>query len=140
MRQPLGTFTFTASTQKQEISDDKSQSSFSLTSTNSPKQISATDEVTQSTAHNTTTFSKKLSDPPTPISEQSSIVNQEQEESDVPASFEENSLVSKKVNTTLRDSNAYVVDRSDPNSPLYSLTTFQELNLKPDLLKGKFRK
>ena len=38
---------------------------------------------------------------------------------------------------TLRDLNRVVVDRNDPNSRLHPLKTFQELNLKPELLKGK---
>jgi hypothetical protein len=46
--------------------------------------------------------------------------------------------MAKKVNTKLRDPNTLVVDRTDPTSPLYSLKSFQELNLKPDLLKGNF--
>jgi ATP-dependent RNA helicase DDX19/DBP5 len=83
------------------------------------------------------TFTKKLSDPPTPTSEQSSANNQEQEETDTPASITDRSLVAKKVNTTLRDPSALVVDRGDPNSPLYSLTSFEELQIKPDLLKGQ---
>jgi ATP-dependent RNA helicase DDX19/DBP5 len=87
--------------------------------------------------NNTVTFTKKLSDPPTSTSEQSSANNQEQEETDAPTSIAERSLMAKKLHTTLRDSNALVVDRSDPNSPLYSLTSFQELKLKPELLNGK---
>jgi hypothetical protein len=133
VRQPLGSFTFTSSTLKEEIPNDKSQPSLPLTSTNSPKQTSATYEPSRFTPN---TVFKKLSDPPTPISEQSSSFNQEQEESDTPASLAHDSLLLKKINTTLHDPNALVVDRSDPNSPLYSLATFEQLNLKPDLLKG----
>jgi ATP-dependent RNA helicase DDX19/DBP5 len=33
--------------------------------------------------------------------------------------------------------NAPFVDRSDPNSPLCSLKSFEELKLKPNLLKGQ---
>ena len=58
--------------------------------------------------------SKKLSDPPTPISEQSSFPNQDQEETDTPASLAENSLLAKKIHSKLLDQSALVVDRSDP--------------------------
>ena len=82
--------------------------------------------------------SKKSSDPPTPISQPISPPNQEQEEPDARASLADDSLMAKKVNTKLRDPNNLVVDRRDPTSPLYSLKSFQELNLKPELLKGNF--
>ena len=85
-------------------------------------------------------ISQRLSDPPTPTSEQSSGANQNEEEEEgtnVPRSMEERSMLSKKLNTALRDLNAGVVDRNDPNSPLHPLKTFQELNLKSELLKGK---
>jgi hypothetical protein len=136
VRQSLETFPMTSSTQKQEILNDKSQSSLPLTSTNSRKQISATNEVASSTPNNTTILPDLL----TSISEQSSLVNEEQEESDTLASLGTDSLLSKKINTILRDSEGFFLDRSDPNSPLYSITKFEELNLKPNLLKGNFIK
>ena len=86
----------------------------------------------------TPTIAKKNSDPPTPISEQSSAIHQAEDESEVPETSANASLLAKKTNTKLRDSHALVVDRSDPTSPLYSLKSFEELNLKPDLLKGSF--
>jgi hypothetical protein len=140
VRQPLGSFTITPSKQKQEISNDNLQASAPLTSTDRPQQIPVAGEVTRSTINNAAFYQKKLSDPPTPISEQSSPPNQEQEEADAPSSLAEDSLLLKKINTTLQDSDTFVVDRSDQNSPLHSTKTFQELNLKPDLLKGKFTK
>lgn len=92
----------------------------------------------KSTPGQASPISNRVSDPPTPTAEQSMGVNQqEEEETNVPKSMEERSLLSKKLNTTLRDLNAVVVDRNDPNSPLHPLKTFQELNLKPELLKGE---
>ena len=82
------------------------------------------------------TFAKKLSDPPTPTSEQSSGNHEEPEEADTAASQANRSLAAKMTNTKLRDPTALVVDRNDPNSPLYSLTSFEELKLRPELLKG----
>ncbi len=150
MRQQVESFTITRSTQQQEMSNNKPQTLSSnntaqqmsnnkpqtLSSNNTVQQISTTHDPSKSTINNNLTFSKKLSDPPTPTSEQSSALNQEQEETDAPTSIAERSLMAKKHHTTLRD-NAFVIDRSDPNSPLYSLTSFQELKLKPELLNGK---
>ena len=82
-------------------------------------------------------LSQRFSDPPAPTSEQSSANNDEQKETDTPANMAERSATLKKLNTILQDPNKFVVDRNDPNCPLYSLTSFEELNLKPNLLKGK---
>jgi hypothetical protein len=60
-------------------------------------------------------LSKQSSDPPTPIFQPLSPTSQKQEKS-----------------------NASVVVRNDSTSPFYSLKTFEELNIKPDLLKGNF--
>jgi ATP-dependent RNA helicase DDX19/DBP5 len=138
VRQPLESLIITPSVQKQEMANNGSQSSFKLTSTNNPNQTSTTNELPRYAVSNAVAYPKKLSDPPTPVSEQSSSLHQDEEESDTPASLAENSLLSKQINTTLRDSSASAVDRTDPNSPLYSLKSFEELNLKPDLLKGEF--
>ncbi|CAF5154226.1 unnamed protein product, partial [Rotaria sp. Silwood1] len=62
----------------------------------------------------------------------------EQEATDLPASLADISLLEKKIHTKLVDSSALVIDRSDPTSPLYSLKSFQDLNLKPELLKGVY--
>lgn len=94
----------------------------------------------KSTPGQASTISNRVSDPPTPPAEQSSGGNQDEEEGNIPKTMEERSLLSKKLNTTLRDLNAVVVDRNDPNSPLHPLKTFQELNLKPELLKGEHAK
>jgi len=132
-------FTFTSSTQKQETPNNKqpSPASLPLVSTNNPKERPTANETTP---NNGIRGSQKLSDPPTPISQQSSFPSDDQEENDTPASLAENSLLKKKLNTKLFDSADLVVDRSDPSSPLYSLKSFQELNLKPDLLKGNSTK
>ncbi|CAF1360075.1 unnamed protein product [Rotaria sordida] len=122
--------------QQQEISNDKSQTSSSVTSTHNSNQISTINEAAGTAQNNISAYSRKSSDPSTPISQQSSFPNQEQETSDVPASLADISLLEKKINTKLRDPGALIVDRNDPTSPLYSLKSFQELNLKPDLLKG----
>lgn len=44
------------------------------------------------------------------------------------------------IKPTLEDLNigVEVINQDDPNSPLYSIKKFEELNLKPDLLKGVF--
>jgi len=51
---------------------------------------------------------------------------------------EEISLMNKHLNTVLTEcsSDTIQVQRQDPNSPLYSCTTFEQLNLPPSLLKG----
>jgi hypothetical protein len=138
VRQPIPSFSVTPSAQKQHLSNDNPQSS--LPSTNSPKQITASNEAIKYTEYSTFPLSKKSSDPPTPTPQQPSPPGQEQEESDAPASLADQSLMAKKMNTKLRDPSNLVVDRSDPMSPLYSLKSFEELNLKRDLLKGNFIK
>lgn len=123
MQRPLGSFTFNQGA-----------------SNNNPQQTPTTDQGIKPPGNNITVFSKKLSDPLTPVSEQSSSFNQGQEEADVHPSPAADSELAKKIHTKLHDPNTVVVDRSDPNSPLFSLTTFQQLNLHPDLLKGKSTK
>ena len=120
-------FTFTSSAQKP---NQMNNGSSSMTFTNSSKTGAAAFGSGPSTS-----FQRK-SDPPTPTSEQTSHIQPGEEESDAPVSSADASLLAKKTNTRLRDSQALVVDRSDPTSPLYSLKSFEDLNLKPDLLKG----
>ena len=91
----------------------------------------------KSTPGQASAISNRVSDPPTPTAEESSGVDLDEDEGNIPKNMEERSLLSKKLNTTLRDLNAVVVDRNDPNSPLHPLKTFQDLNLKPELLKGE---
>ena len=69
---------------------------------------------------------------------QRSTLPSQDEMPEVPLSLAATSLLEKKINTILCDPKDLVVDRSDPSSPLYSLKSFQDLNLKPDLLKGNF--
>ncbi|CAF1300931.1 unnamed protein product [Rotaria sp. Silwood1] len=138
VRQPIQSFTFTPSKQQQEISNNKSQDSLPVTSTHKSKAISIINEAAGTTQNNISTSSRKPSDPATPISQQSSFPNQEQEATDLPASLADISLLEKKIHTKLVDSSALVIDRSDPTSPLYSLKSFQDLNLKPELLKGVY--
>ncbi|CAF4235406.1 unnamed protein product, partial [Adineta steineri] len=123
-------YTFTPSTQKQDAPNNNQQ--FSLP-TNNPKQVSSTHETMP---NNMSSGPKTSSSPTTPIAQQPSLSNQEQEENDTPASLAECSLISKMVNKTLRDPTNVVIDRSDPLSPLYSTKSFEQLNLNPDLLKG----
>ncbi|CAF3493664.1 unnamed protein product [Rotaria sp. Silwood1] len=118
VRQPIQSFTFSSSKQQQEIS--------------------IINEAAGTTQNSISTSSRKLSDPSTPISQQSGFPNQEQEATDLPASLADISLLEKKIRTKLVDSSALVIDRSDPTSPLYSLKSFQDLNLKPELLKGVY--
>ena len=50
----------------------------------------------------------------------------------------ENSLLCKVLREKLVPTqNELEVQQRDPNSPLYSVKSFEELNLRPDLLKGK---
>ncbi|CAF1448762.1 unnamed protein product [Adineta steineri] len=130
IQQPLSSYTFTPSTQKQDAPNNNQQ--FSLP-TNNPKQVSSTHETMP---NNMSSGPKTSSSPTTPIAQQPSLSNQEQEENDTPASLAECSLISKMVNKTLRDPTNVVIDRSDPLSPLYSTKSFEQLNLNPDLLKG----
>ena len=79
----------------------------------------------------------KISDSSTSVAEQpAAIKNQEQDDAETPDTMAQQSLILKKINSTLRDPKALVVDREDPNSPLYAMSSFEELPLKPDLLKG----
>jgi hypothetical protein len=138
VQQLLPTFIVTSSTHKQEPANNKPKASLPLTAVNSPRQASSTNEVVKSSPNITPTLSKRVSGPLTPISEEPGSLNQEQEESDDPVSLADNSLLAKRVNTRLKDSHAVAVDRSDPNSPLHVVKSFQDFNLKPDLLKGNF--
>ena len=95
--------------------------------------------------HNTNTASsppasmvpKKSSTPTTPISQQPSSFNAASAGSETLISAADQSLLGKMVNKKLQDDPNSTVDRSDPNTPLYSLKSFEELNLHPDILKGE---
>ncbi|CAF5092937.1 unnamed protein product, partial [Rotaria sp. Silwood1] len=114
--------------------------SFTFSSSKQQQEISIINEAAGTTQNSISTSSRKLSDPSTPISQHSGFPNQEQEATDLPASLADISLLEKKIRTKLVDSSALVIDRSDPTSPLYSLKSFQDFNLKPELLKGNFLK
>ncbi len=49
------------------------------------------------------------------------------------------SLLNKKVQTELYElkNDTVEVQRKDPNSPLYSVRSFEEMHLKPEILKGE---
>lgn len=128
-QQPIGTFTINSTT--------FNQGPFNNNNNNNTQQPPVLDQRPSFANNNASAISKKISDPPTPVSEQSSSFNQEQEQTDAPDTLAADSLLAKKVHKGLRDPQALVVDRSDPNSPLFSLTTFEQLNLNPELLKGK---
>ena len=134
--------TIISSIQKPETSNNKSQSSsfVPFTPVQSQNQTSTTNEPRKSTQNNTRAVSQRLSDPPTPTSQQPSPPGQEPEEPDDVVSLTEQTILLKKVNTQLRDPKNVTIDRSDPTSPLYSLKAFQGLNLHADLLKGNFTK
>lgn len=54
-------------------------------------------------------------------------------------SLAETSLLKKIIRKGLVESKATLeIQRSDPNSPLYSIKSFEALNLQPDLLKGVY--
>ena len=74
----------------------------------------------------------------TSIAQQPQAVDKDQDDDNPAVSIAESSLLSKMVNTKLRDTADVVIDRSDPTSPLYSTKSFEELKLKPELLKGNF--
>ncbi|CAF2230180.1 unnamed protein product [Rotaria magnacalcarata] len=133
VHEPIPSFTFTPTKQHQDMSNNKFQNP-------SPHQNSRqgppTNEVPTMTQNNMPAISRKPPSPTTPVSQQPSFLNQEKEAPDLPMSLADASKLDKMLNTTLRDSNALVVDRNDPKSPLYSLKSFEELNLKSELLKG----
>lgn len=129
----MQSFTITPSRQQESLNEKSQVSSFnpSVKTTPPPSHIAAP---TQSSTKQMTSIQ-----PPnatTPLAQHASATNQEQEETDVPLSLAEMKLLEKKVNTKLRDSGTLVVDRNDPTSPLHSLKSFEELKLKPELLKG----
>lgn len=125
-QQPIASYVFTPSTQKQDTSINQSQSSSSPA--HQPKQMLSPKQQIINDVH---TDSKQ-----TAVAQQPKSSNQNQDEGDISAALAESSLLAKKVNTKLQDSNDLVIDRSDPSSPLYSTKTFEELNLKPELLTG----
>ncbi|XP_060534383.1 DEAD-box helicase Dbp80 [Cylas formicarius] len=66
-------------------------------------------------------------------------VNGSEEEAPEQFSLAEASLLAKIIRKGLIESkNDIEVQRRDPNSPLYSVKTFEALNLKPNLLKGVY--
>ncbi|UJR26581.1 hypothetical protein I4U23_007901 [Adineta vaga] len=125
VQQPVPSYVFTPSTQKQDTSINQSQSSSSPIY--QPKQ---------QMTNNAQTGPKQISVAQIPASHQPKFSNQDQNEGDGFVELVESSLLAKKVNTKLQDSSDLTIDRSDPTSPLYSTKTFEELNLKPDLLRG----
>uniref|UniRef100_A0A646QG28 RNA helicase n=1 Tax=Hemiscolopendra marginata TaxID=943146 RepID=A0A646QG28_9MYRI len=65
------------------------------------------------------------------------INEEENEEQEVPAA--ESSLIRKILRSTLVQSTHDIeIQRKDPNSPLYSVKSFEELHLRPNLLKGVY--
>lgn len=68
------------------------------------------------------------------------VKNEETGDADEPKiSAAEASLMKKILRSKLIESTHDVeVQRNDPNSPLYSVKSFEELNLNPDLLKGVY--
>lgn len=62
-----------------------------------------------------------------------------EDEEDSPLRLEEISLMNKAINKGLIESKAMVeIERENPNSPLYSVKSFEELNIQPQLLKGVY--
>ncbi|CAF1421038.1 unnamed protein product [Adineta ricciae] len=115
-QQPTPSFMFTPSAQQQDKSNNQK----------SPPQ--------QTTQNNMPTGYKQGAVAQTSIAQHPQAVDQDDD--NLAASIAESSLLSKMVNTKLRDTTDVVVDRSDPTSPLYSTKSFEELKLKPELLKG----
>ncbi|CAF1638800.1 unnamed protein product [Adineta ricciae] len=117
-QQPTPSFVFTPSAQKQDTSNNQK----------SPTQ--------QTTQYNMPTGYKQGPVAQTCIAQQPQAVDQDQDDDNPAVSIAESSFLSKMVNTKLRDTTDVVIDRSDPTSPLYSTKSFEELKLKPELLKG----
>lgn len=67
------------------------------------------------------------------------VENVQDEEKESPLSAAQQSEMTKKIYTKLRDTGGHVVDRDDPTSPLFSTKTFEELQIQPELLKGQSR-
>ncbi|CAF3362481.1 unnamed protein product [Rotaria sp. Silwood2] len=75
---------------KNPIVNDFSQPSSSVTAVNyNSKKVSTINQATGAIQNSPLTFSEILSDPPTPISQQSSLPNVKQETLNVPASLAE---------------------------------------------------
>ncbi|XP_038061042.1 ATP-dependent RNA helicase DDX19A-like isoform X2 [Patiria miniata] len=66
--------------------------------------------------------------------------NKEESEEDVAKAVADASLLNKALHNKLLDisETQLEVQQKDPNSPLYSVKSFEELHLKPDLLKGVY--
>jgi NAD dependent epimerase/dehydratase family enzyme len=68
--------------------------------------------------------------------QQAGQLNANQDDIDVVHTLADESLFAKKTRMKLHDSNNLVVDRTDQTSPLFSAKSFNDLNLKPEILKG----
>ncbi|XP_014670707.1 PREDICTED: ATP-dependent RNA helicase DDX19B-like isoform X2 [Priapulus caudatus] len=63
--------------------------------------------------------------------------NTSNQDDDKPMTAEERSYLQKLLRSKLvQTKNDIEIQRKDPNSPLYSIKSFEELNLRPELLKG----
>ena len=61
----------------------------------------------------------------------------QEDDRETPLTAAQQSEMTKKINTRLRDTGGRVVDRDDPTSPLFSTKSFEELQIQPELLKGQ---
>ncbi|CAF0820639.1 unnamed protein product [Didymodactylos carnosus] len=126
------------SNQEETVSTQRQSTSFDQSQKQQQSSISANNGNTQHRSLSTISATPKFSPPP-PVFFPSEAGNSNYDEKDdTQASPAEDALVRKYVNTTLRDQSGVrvEVERLDPNSPLYSIKSFQDLNLKPELLKG----
>lgn len=101
------------------------------------KQLKEKLTVKDSSKHLTATTGNLVST--APPSNKSTIPKQPSSEDDKSTTSAEASLLTKILRTKLiNNSNDVEVQRKDPNSPLYSVKTFEELRLRPELLKGVY--
>ncbi|GBN33455.1 ATP-dependent RNA helicase DDX19A [Araneus ventricosus] len=77
--------------------------------------------------------------PPVPASEYAPQQGQDEDDDEPEPNPADISLMQKLVRTHLVETTADLeIQKKDPNSPLYSVKSFEDLNLRPELLKGVY--
>ena len=116
----------------------QSRESITFTSSKYNEEQSWSNSSMRNIQNNPSTIPKSSANISSTIYDNPSRSSQESEAPDDQISPADISLTNKMTRTKLFEPDKVIVDRSDPSSPLYSLKSFEEMNLKPDLLKGKF--
>ncbi|GAB1607912.1 ATP-dependent RNA helicase DDX19A-like, partial [Argonauta hians] len=116
-------------------------STLNQNSNNSQTATANTTTATSNTTNTTTSSSSSSSAPPPPSSSVKPAAENtgNPEEDDVETSKEDASYLRKILRSTLVTTKADLeVLRKDPRSPLFFVKTFDDLNLKPELLRGVY--